>query len=132
MFRDCRLARMSDGHYCLVRDLGPVKGGKGLKHHEVVVDFSLRGIRDVSKRAILEGARRIALRVRPRARGESGPAVEQPPSGVLAGEGSHLAVSVLPSPTRPHEASTDPRAPTKLRRAVGSVAAAQGEHHLGA
>ena len=37
---------MSDGHYCLVRDLGPVKGGKGLKHHEVVVDFSLRGIRD--------------------------------------------------------------------------------------
>src|SRR5262245_38130393 len=115
MFRDCRLARMSDGHYCLVRDLGPVKGGKGLKHHEVVVDFSLRGIRDISKRAILEGARWIALRVRPRARAESCPAVEQPSSGVLADEGSDLAVSVsvLPSPTRPHEAGTEPRAPTK-------------------
>ena len=33
---------MSDGHYCVVRDLGPVKGGKGMKHHEVVIDLSLR------------------------------------------------------------------------------------------
>ncbi|MBV9566262.1 MAG: hypothetical protein JOY90_38330 [Bradyrhizobium sp.] len=41
---------MSDGHYCLVRDLGPVKGGKGLRHHEVVVDFSYRGFKDLSKR----------------------------------------------------------------------------------
>jgi hypothetical protein len=31
---------MSDGHYCVIRDLGPVKGGKGLKHHEVVVNFT--------------------------------------------------------------------------------------------
>ena len=44
MFRDCRLARMSDGHYCFVRDLGPVKGGKGMKHHEVVLDLNRRGI----------------------------------------------------------------------------------------
>jgi hypothetical protein len=44
MFRNCRLARMSDGHYCFVRDLGPVKGGKGMRHHEVIVDFTLRGI----------------------------------------------------------------------------------------
>ena len=43
MFRDCRLARMSDGHYCFVRDLGPVKGGKGMKHHEVVLDLTVRG-----------------------------------------------------------------------------------------
>jgi hypothetical protein len=35
---------MSDGHYCFVRDLGPVKGGKGMKHHEVIVDFNRRGI----------------------------------------------------------------------------------------
>jgi hypothetical protein len=35
---------MSDGHYCLVRDLGPVKGGKGIRHHDVVVDFSFRGM----------------------------------------------------------------------------------------
>jgi len=120
---------MSDGHYCLVRDLGPVKGGKGLKHHEVVVDFSLRGIRDISKRAILEGVRRIAQRVRSRAR-EGGPAVEQPSNDVLADEGSDLTVILLPSPTRPHEAGTEPRAPPKPRRAVGSVAAAHGEHHL--
>ena len=88
---------MSDGHYCLVRDLGPVKGGKGLKHHEVVVDFSLRGIRDVSKRVILEGARRIAQRARSRTRAEGGDEVEQ-----SSDDSSGLAVSLLPSPTRPH------------------------------
>jgi hypothetical protein len=43
-FRNCRLARMSSGHYCLIRDLGPVKGGKGMKHHEVLVSFTLRGL----------------------------------------------------------------------------------------
>jgi ribose 1,5-bisphosphokinase PhnN len=35
---------MSDGHVCFVRDLGPVKGGKGMKHHEVIVDFNRRGM----------------------------------------------------------------------------------------
>ena len=35
---------MSSGRYCLIRDLGLVKGGKGLKHHEVVVEFTLRGL----------------------------------------------------------------------------------------
>jgi hypothetical protein len=35
---------MSDGHYCVIRDLGPVKGGMGLKHHEVVVDFTWRAL----------------------------------------------------------------------------------------
>jgi hypothetical protein len=35
---------MSDGHYCLVRDLGLVKGGRGLRHHEIVVALTLRGI----------------------------------------------------------------------------------------
>jgi hypothetical protein len=44
MFKDCRLARMSDGHYCLLRSLGPVKGGNGMKHHEAVIDFSRRGM----------------------------------------------------------------------------------------
>jgi hypothetical protein len=43
MFKDCRLARMSD-HYCLLRSLGPVQGGNGMKHHEVVIDFSRRGV----------------------------------------------------------------------------------------
>ena len=50
MFRNCRLARMSDGHYCFVRDLGLVKGGKGMKHHEVVVDFNRRGMMQLLKR----------------------------------------------------------------------------------
>jgi hypothetical protein len=43
-FKNCHLARMSDGHFCIIRDLGPVKGGKGLKHHEVVVDFTWRAL----------------------------------------------------------------------------------------
>jgi hypothetical protein len=43
-FRNCRLARMSSGHYCLIRDLGPVKGGKGLRHHDVLLDLSWRGL----------------------------------------------------------------------------------------
>jgi hypothetical protein len=33
-FENARLARMSSGHYCVIRDLGLVKGGKGLRHHE--------------------------------------------------------------------------------------------------
>ncbi len=41
---------MSDGHYCVVRDLGLVKGGKGMKHHEVIVDFNRRGIVQLLKR----------------------------------------------------------------------------------
>jgi hypothetical protein len=47
MFKNCRIARMSSGRYCLIRDLGLVKGGKGLRHHEVLVAFTLR---DLSKR----------------------------------------------------------------------------------
>jgi hypothetical protein len=35
---------MSDGHFCFVKDLGPVKGGKGMKHHEVIVDLTIRGV----------------------------------------------------------------------------------------
>lgn len=54
MFRNCRLARMSDGHYCFVRDLGPVKGGKGMKHHEVIVDFNRRGMTALLKRAFVK------------------------------------------------------------------------------
>jgi NADH:ubiquinone reductase (H+-translocating) len=35
---------MSNGRSCFIRDLGPVKGGKGLKHHEVVLELSWRGL----------------------------------------------------------------------------------------
>jgi hypothetical protein len=44
LFKNCRLARMSSGRYCVVRDLGLVKGGKGMRHHEVVIAFSLREV----------------------------------------------------------------------------------------
>jgi hypothetical protein len=54
---------MSDGHYCLVRDLGPVKGGKGLKHHEVVVDFSYRGFKDLSKRGAVALIGRLSAKL---------------------------------------------------------------------
>jgi hypothetical protein len=47
MFKDCQLARMSDGHYCLLRSLGHVKGGNGMKHHVVVIDFSRRGMMEL-------------------------------------------------------------------------------------
>jgi len=60
MFENSRLARMSDGHYCLVRDLGLVKGGKGLRCHEVVVDFSFRGIKMLAKQGATQLARRVA------------------------------------------------------------------------
>jgi hypothetical protein len=52
-FENCRFARMSSGRYCLIRDLGPVKGGKGLRHHEVLIAFSLQ--------AALQGIRRRVL-----------------------------------------------------------------------
>ena len=39
-----RFARMSSGHCCLIRDLGLVKGGKGLRHHDVVLELSWRGL----------------------------------------------------------------------------------------
>jgi hypothetical protein len=35
---------MSSGHYCVIRDLGLVKGGKGMKHHEVVLALTARGL----------------------------------------------------------------------------------------
>ncbi len=43
-FKEAKLARMSDGSLCLVRDLGPVKGGKGMKHHEMVLHLTFRGL----------------------------------------------------------------------------------------
>jgi hypothetical protein len=60
-FKDCRLARMSDGHYCLLRDLGPVKGAKGMKHHEVVIDFSRRGLLVAFRRLTVEKVAGLAL-----------------------------------------------------------------------
>src|SRR5438093_529312 len=43
-FKSCRLARMSNGRYCVIRDLGLVKGGKGMKHHDGVLTLTPSGI----------------------------------------------------------------------------------------
>ena len=43
-FKGSKLARMSNGTYCIIRDLGLVKGGKGMRHHEVLVTFSLTAV----------------------------------------------------------------------------------------
>jgi hypothetical protein len=43
-FKGFVLARMSDGTYCIIRDLGLVKGGKGLRHHETLLALSARGL----------------------------------------------------------------------------------------
>jgi hypothetical protein len=43
-FRGAKFARMSSGTYCVIRDLGLVKGGKGMRHHEVLVTFSFRAL----------------------------------------------------------------------------------------
>lgn len=39
-----KIVRMSNGRYCLIRDLGLVKGGKGLRHHELLLELSWRGM----------------------------------------------------------------------------------------
>jgi hypothetical protein len=55
-FKEARLARMSDGALYLVRDLGPVKGGKGMKHHEMIMPMSVRGLINVAARPARGGA----------------------------------------------------------------------------
>ena len=40
---------MSSGDYCVIRDLGLVKGGKGLRHHEVVLKLSWKGALQFAK-----------------------------------------------------------------------------------
>ena len=43
-FKGSELARMSDGSYRIVRPLGLVKGGKGLRHHETLLTLSVKGL----------------------------------------------------------------------------------------
>jgi hypothetical protein len=40
-YPDLHLVRMSDGRWSVIRDLGLVKGGRGLRHHECVFSFRL-------------------------------------------------------------------------------------------
>ena len=56
-YRDgVRLARMSSGTWCLVRDLGLVKGGKGMRHFEPIVTFSVRALFKFSRGALTRDA----------------------------------------------------------------------------
>jgi hypothetical protein len=60
-FGNSRLARMSSGQVCLIRDLGLVKGGKGMRHHEVVLQLSWRGLfRFVKERAFAATEQTVA------------------------------------------------------------------------
>jgi len=43
-FKDLELVRMSNGDYCLVRPLGLVPGGKGMRYHENVLRLTATGI----------------------------------------------------------------------------------------
>ena len=43
-FKGAELAQMSDGSYCIIRSLGLVKGGKGLRHHETLLALNARGL----------------------------------------------------------------------------------------
>jgi hypothetical protein len=61
-FRDSRLARMSDGTYCIIRDLGLVKGGKGLRHHESLLTLSARGLASRLVHVLQRAAKRLQNR----------------------------------------------------------------------
>lgn len=39
IFPDVRFVRMSDGRFALIRELGLVKGGRGLRLHEKLMSF---------------------------------------------------------------------------------------------
>jgi hypothetical protein len=43
-FKGAQLAQMSDGSYRIIRPLGLVKGGKGLKCHQTLLSLSVSGL----------------------------------------------------------------------------------------
>jgi hypothetical protein len=76
---------MSSGHYCVIRDLGLVKGGKGLRHHEVVLDLTWSGIWSGIWRGLGRGALKSAKSMmRPRADWPEASAQENASEPVLA------------------------------------------------
>jgi hypothetical protein len=88
-FAQTRWARMSSGQYCLIRDLGLVKGGKGLRHHEVVLTLSCRGViryligvaREIKWREAagrLSGTLRAFAQLRSEPQAESSESLRQP------------------------------------------------------
>ena len=61
-FQGAKFARMSSGTYCVIRDLGLVKGGKGMRHHEVLVTFSLKAFwRSIVRGDIVHAGKRPSI-----------------------------------------------------------------------
>lgn len=61
-FKGVQLVRMSNGDYCLVRPLGLVRGGKGMKHHENLLRLTPKGVAQGLWRGL--GLARVLQRVR--------------------------------------------------------------------
>src|SRR4249920_1330178 len=85
-FEGSRLARMSSGHYCIIRDLGLVKGGKGLRHHEVVLDLSWLGLWPGVWLTLWRGLVRFAKSVLPQAWKRISPSSERDTSASIGSE----------------------------------------------
>ena len=116
-FRGAKFARMSSGTYCVIRDLGLVKGGKGMRHHEVLVTFSLRAAWRATGRfgahLLSAGKRRVLLL---RREAETSSAVTEVPSSHTV-DRLPVRIAVQPSHSRmeiPSATSSQPMA----RRAV--------------
>lgn len=57
-FQGSQFVQMSDGTYCIIRDLGLVKGGKGLRRHETLLRFRVMGLAS----RLVESLRHLAKR----------------------------------------------------------------------
>ena len=83
-FHGAKFARMSSGTYCIIRDLGLVKGGKGMRHHEVLVTFSLkafwRAIGRLHRDLVSAAKRRAEVRRQPQHLGADVPSSVLPES----------------------------------------------------
>jgi hypothetical protein len=73
-FKGAQLARMSDGGYRIIRPLGLVKGGKGLKCHQTLLSLSPRGL--ASK--LVEIVRQVAKLLQNRGVGAIAPSSGRP------------------------------------------------------
>jgi hypothetical protein len=73
-FKGAQLAQMSDGSYRIIRPLGLVKGGKGLKCHQTLLSLSPRGL--ASKLA--EVVRQVPKLLQNRSVGEIAPSPGRP------------------------------------------------------
>ena len=71
-FKNAHLARMSDGTFCVIRDLGLVKGGKGMRHHDVLITLSSKALLRWLQARVLSWARNLTQRTTPRNNHQAG------------------------------------------------------------